>query len=305
MAAPQVTLYGVPSGGVVSLSILGVITGPATLERAASGQPFTTIYSGVAVPQFLDIGDGLPGPLNASTPYQYRYTDVSGVTTTPFIIPASLLAPVSDPVTQVLERVIQGALNAVAPLPNGVKRAKVTQAMPLGGQIALPLVVINQDLIQQDNVPIGQSIPALAAVLAAASGVPASGYAQVGFAKRVYRVSVLSTNGVERDFYRDFLILVFEAIYQYVLQPLGLDVEHKWQVASGQVANDRTGMAPGFFFAEFIFDFTGTFNAVIYPNYGLINTITVTTSGQQAGPQPTGLPPSSDPVTDVAQAPHN
>lgn len=294
MPLPEITPVAVPSGGAIAITVNGALNGAATLERAVSGFSFTQIYSGAAIGYYLDIGDGLPAPLASGVPYQYRYTDIGGIVTSPFITPGSLVVENFDPITQILIRLIQGALNSLT-LPAGVKKAQITQAMPLGGQIPMPLVVVNMDIAQQGAVPIGQSTTALNSLY---TGIgPASGYVITGFAKKTYRVSVLSTNAPERDFYRDSIVGTFEAIYSSVLQPLGIDVTHKWMVTSGQVANDRTGMAPGFYFAEVLLDFEGTFNVVTNVAYGPILGLTGTVSGM------VGDPPSTPPSIDTIQVP--
>ena len=283
MAVPEITVVPIPTGGAISLAISGAVSGAVLLERAVSGVgTFTTIYSGVATQYYLDIGDGLPAPLDANLFYQYRYTDPGGSTTTDFYQPVSLLAVEPEPISQVLIRLIQGTLNST-PLPPGVKNAQVTQAMPLGGAIPMPLVVVNLDLFQQANVPIGQSTNVFAAILSAASGVPVSGYTTLGFAKRLFRVSVLATDAITRDFYRDLLVGFFEAIYASVLQPIGVDVTHRWQASSGQVAHDKTTNVPGFYFADVTFEFEGILNVVLNLTHPLIQTITTQTSGAQPG----------------------
>ena len=281
MAAPQLTVVPIPTGGAISLLVSGAVSGAVLLERAVSGVgTFSTIYSGVATQYYLDVGDGLPAPLDANSAYCYRYTDPNGSTTTDFYQPLSLLAVEPEPMLQIFIRLIQGTLNAT-PLPPGVKNAQVTNSMPLGGAIPMPLVVVNPDLISQANVPIGQSTNVFAAILSAAAGVPASGFATVGFARRLFRVSVLATDVVTRDFYRDLLIGFFEAIYATVLQPIGIDVTHKWQASSGAVAHDKTTNVPGFYFADVTMEFEGLLNIILNLNYPLINTITTQTSGAQ------------------------
>lgn len=293
MSLPEITAYGVPTGGAVTLAITGAVSGSALLERAVSGQTFSTIYSGAALKFYIDIGEALPGPLDPLSFYQYRYTDSGGQTLSAYVQPASIVSVQPEPITQILVRLIQGALNSMS-LPTGVGRAEVTHAMPLGGTLKLPLVVVNLDLWQQGPVPVGQSFTVNAAILAAASGVSASGYAIIGMSKRLYRVSILALSPIERDFYRDNLVGVFEALYESVLQPLGIDVTHRWQVSSGQQANDRQGYGPGFYFADVMMEFEGTLNIMVNLSNQIIQTITTTVSGAQQAPSST---PSVDTIT--------
>jgi hypothetical protein len=281
MAAPRVTPSLIPTGGAIALSVSGAASGTAILSRAVSGQAFSQIYSGQPVSYYLDIGDGLPGPLNPASLYQYQYQDENGTTTTPFIQPAVELKVSVEPLLEIMIRLTQATINSLT-LPSGVKKPQVTNAMPMGGQIPLPLVVINEDLTQQAAVPIGQSVPMQPPQAAILAGSASSGYTITGFANRIFRLSVLADNVLTRDFFKMAFIGMFEAIYGPVLQPLGLDVTHKWQVSTGQVANDKTGMGPGFYFSEAILQFEGTLNVGIYPPTGLIETIQTTVTSDNA-----------------------
>lgn len=268
----------IPTGGAIALNISGAVSGTATLERMASGGTFATIYSGIAQSYYLDLGDGTPAPLDQNTLYQYRYTDVNGPVTTGFIQPQVSLVVQMEPILQIMIRLIQATLNSVT-LPPGITKPQVTNAMPLGGQIPLPMIVVTEDMTQQAEVPIGQSVPIVPSDSAFTYGGAASGYVITGFAMRIFRVSVLVKDASSRDFFRDMILGMFESIYGPVLQPLGLDVTHRWQASTGQVANDKTGMGPGFYFAEIMLQFSGTLNVSIYPPTGIISTITTTISG--------------------------
>lgn len=277
---PEITAYGIPTGGVITLAISGAVSGVATLERAVSGQSFATIYSGSPVSFYIDIGDGLPSPLSSGSAYVYRYTDNTGSGLSAYITPASVLVQQQEPLTQILIRLLQGAFGDLTP-PPGIRPVQVLQQMPLGGNIPMPFLVVNLDVIQQSAVPIGQSVAPLSALVT--GGGTGSGYTLTGFAKRTFRISVLSDNGVERDFYRDNLIGVLEAIYAPILQPLGLDVSHKWMASSGQIAQDRQGKSPGFYFADVLLDFEGTLNVVVMPIYGTIAQITTSVTSSMSG----------------------
>jgi hypothetical protein len=289
---PEITAYGIQTGGVIAMSISGAVSGAATLERAVSGQAFSTIYSGAPISFYIDIGDGLPSPLSSGSAYVYRYTDATGSGLSSYITPSSVLVQQQEPLTQILIRLLQGAFANLTP-PAGVRPVQVMQQMPLGGNIPMPFMVINLDLIQQSAVPIGQSVAPLSALVT--GGGTGSGYTLTGFAKRTFRISVLSDNGIERDFYRDNLIGVLEAIYAPILQPLGLDVSHKWMASSGQIAKDIQGKAPGFYFADVLLDFEGTLNVVVTPVYGTIAQITTTVSGTSQA--------TSTPVVDTITVP--
>lgn len=283
MAAPILTPSVIPTGGAIALGISGAVSGVATLTRTASGVGVASgIYAGPACGFYLDLGDGLPQPLDPTLFYQYAYTDVTGTAITDWIKPSVSFVVQTEGFLQMFIRLIQATLNSVT-LPAGIAKPQVTNAMPLGGTIPLPLIVVSEDLTQQATVPIGQSVPIQPSQAAVGIGGSASGYTVTGFANRTFRVSVLVKDATSRDFFRDMILGMFESIYGSVLQPLGVDVTHKWQATVGQVANDKVGMGPGFYYAEVMLEFEGTMNVSIYPSYGVIETIQTTVSGAAAG----------------------
>lgn len=300
MALPVVTTQVIPTGGAIALGISGAVSGAATLTRTASGVGVASgIYSGNAVSYYLDLGDGLPAPLDPTVFYQYAYTDVNGTTTTPWIQPSVSMVVQTEGFLQMFIRLIQATLNSVT-LPTGITKPQVTNYMPLGGQISLPLIVVTEDLTQQAAVPIGQSVAIQPSSVAVGIGGIASGYTITGFAKRVFRVSVLVKDATSRDFFRDMILGMFESIYGPVLQPMGVDVTHRWQATVGQVANDKVAMGPGFYFAEVMLEFEGTMNVSIYPNYPLIETISTAVSGTSSSAPAGGVPAGSGiPVIDT------
>jgi hypothetical protein len=262
----------VPTGGAISFSI--VSSGTTTFSRAVSGVgglgSFTQLYSGGPIQTYVDTGDMLPAPLDPTQLYVYQMVDANGTLTTPPIQPYVALNLQQEPLLALLIRLLQaGVTNLIT--PTGVQPCQVLQAMPLVGFPPMPFMVVNMDLMQQAEIPIGQS----------AEAVDMNGnWTMTGFARRVFRISVLAQNTTDRDFYRDASIGIFESIIKSVLTPLGLDVRHRYQAAAGQVANDNMGQSPGFYYADVMCTFEGTFNILITPQYGLMNTITFT--GTQA-----------------------
>lgn len=280
--APRITTQVVPTGGAIALNIVGAVSGVATLMRTASGEAAVSLYTGTVCGYYLDIGDKLPSPLKATTPYQYAYTDATGTTTTDWITPNAYMVIQNDPLLQVMIRLIQAACDNVV-LPTGVSRPQVSNAMPMGGQIPLPLVVVSEDLIQQAAVPIGQSVPHQPSTMAIGIGGIASGYTIIGQATRTYRVSVLAKDVITRDFFRDLILGMFNSIYGPVLQPMGVDVTHRWQATTGQIVDPKMGIVPGFYYSELMLTAEGTLNVSIYPQYGTIETVQTTVSGASAG----------------------
>jgi hypothetical protein len=174
--------------------------------------------------------------------------------------------------TPIFISILQGAFSIVQ-LPNGMKRPQVVQAMPLTGLLPMPFVVVTNELDQQEEVPIGQSVPVLGEgfVQPPYSNV----WTQTGFDRNMYRVSIFSTSAVERDFYRQLVIATFRANLYYVFQQLGSDITHSYQAASYQTTQSHDGFVPGFYGCDIALEFTGTKNVTIYTSLGIIEKIDV------------------------------
>lgn len=270
----------IPTGGAILLDLTlpsGAMSAqsPMTLSRAAtvSGvtSAFVPLYSGDALPLFIDAGDSLPQPLTAGTAYTYRLADPTGSVETAAILPASALVLETDDTTKLLVRLLQAGLTNIT-LPPGIQsaqapnqgRPQVSSAMPITGFPVLPYVVVNEDLVQQENVPIGQNVTQ-----------PDGNnlWTQASYARKIWRVSVLSRTSDERDFYRDALIAIFQSILGSVFQHIGANMSHRYQASSSQTADEYQGKSPGFYFADIMLEVLGTFNTGIRTFYGLIEAI--------------------------------
>lgn len=286
---PSLIAQVIPTGGAVALTLTTATSGVITLSRATSGFPagsglsaFSTLYSGApfanelmpdgkpfATPYF-DTGDLLPAPLNPSQLYVYQLIDVNGSVQTPPILPAVELTIQPDPLTQILIRLLQAGINSLAPSSFNISGGKIPQVlydMPLAGFPPMPFVTVNLDLLQQEQIPIGQSVQKTNS---------AGNWVITGFAKFAYRISVLANSSPERDFYRDAVVAIFRSILASVFQPLGRDITHRYQIANGQVVKEKQLEMPGFYYADVMLEFSGTFNTLITINYGIINTIIFT-----------------------------
>lgn len=259
------------TGGAVILQ--PAVSGAWTLDRAVSGNTFVQIASGnyMGTGVFIDTGDGLPGPLDPTAFYLYQLTDVNGTVTSPAIQPSNAVNLDIEPLTSMLIRLLQGAINGIVAdgsIPPGVAPPnKVLLAMPIGGLPALPIITINLDLLQQTEIPIGQSFPFV--------NQRDGSFVLIGNAKRVYTISVLASDALTRDFYREAIARWWLVIVSTVLTKIGQNVGHRYQVASGQVAKDEK--MPGFYYSDLMVELNGAFNVDITPSYGLIETITIST----------------------------
>jgi hypothetical protein len=274
----------IPTGGAVSLLFNTGVSGTIALARATSGvggiSAYTTLYSGATLTEsgknqfFLDYGDGLPSPLVSGTTYVYQLTDTDSSTVqTGGVLTPSAFNLESDGITQILIRLLQAAVTNNVP-PEGVKPARITQAMPLNGIVPLPMIVITPELLQQGDQKIGEDVE-----LPDKNNI----WTMSEFAEFLYRVSVLATTAVERDYYRDLMIAAFKIAQAYVFQFLGDNITHTYQAASYQVSDLPNNKLPGFYGCDVMLSMIGTFNLAIFTSYGLIETITATVSGTPYG----------------------
>lgn len=260
-----------PTGGVVTLRVDSV-GAMITLARsiAGSGGTFTQFYSGSPTPVYIDTGDGLPTPLDPTQVYTYRLTDDGGTTYSGAVQPALTLNVEQDPLLPMFLKIFSAGIVNLTP-PAGVSAipaGQVVAAMPLTGMPPLPMVTINMDRMGQSDMPIGEDVENVDND----TGV----WTVTGFVERDYRISVLATNTKDRDFYRSVIVAIFRSIMKSILEPIGQNVRHKFQVVSGQVAKDIDGNSPGFFYADAHIILDGTFNFTITPNYGDLAHITAT-----------------------------
>lgn len=270
-AAPRVNPTIIPFGGAIGLAMPDYVVPTVSgmiLNRAVSGVSgltgWTQLYSGAPLPYWLDPGDMLPAPLGSGTAYVYQVIDPNGTTQTAPIIPAAGISSFSDQFGPLFIRLLQAAVNSVT-LPPGIKPVQITTQMPVGGWQALPFVVVNLDLVQQEDTGVGQDVP---------NPGQDNVWPYSLFAKRVYRVTVLSASAGERDFYRDYLLATFQVLRSYVFVPLGLTMRQTFQAASGTDAKEWEGKIPGFYYADLLLDIEGVYDVLITSNYGLIETIT-------------------------------
>lgn len=267
--ASKIVPTPVPTGGAITLVIAAA--GAMTLSRATSGvgglSAYTTLYSGAPIPFYVDCGDLLPGPLVPSSQYLYQLVDDNGTLTTNPLAPALSFSPQIEPLTALLIRMLQGAVNTLA-VPNNVSKVTVLQDMPLTGLPPLPAINVNLDVIQQDEIPIGQQVPTYNDL-----GDGTIVATITGYSRRMFKITILADNAIERDFYRDMLPGFLEIFATYVLAPTGLNNSHRYQIASGQVAKDSIGKGPGFYYADVMLEFSGNLNITVSTNYGFIEHI--------------------------------
>jgi len=255
-------------------------TGTYTILRAPTTDgttpgPWTTIAQNADFNIiWIDVGDGIDqngntitGPLPyGSYIYQITYTidGVPGTLTLPAVALAKAVKFIPDSMNAILIRVLEGAMKVVT-MPEGMQNPSVMNGMPVAGLPPMPMVSVNEEIIQQTVVPIGQQVfDVHDNNLAVAST----------FAKRMWRISVQSKNVEERDFIRDYIIGLFPIIAKDLFVPLGRNNTHRFQAVSGSTS--KADEVPGFYYADILYDFDGTFNTTLQSSYGIIEHITTT-----------------------------
>lgn len=277
-------VFPIPTGGAVGINLTTAVSGAVVLSRAVSGSgglgAFTPLYSGSPLSDtgetcfFLDMGDASPGPLLNGVQYVYQLTDVSGTATSIPVTVASSVDIERIDFEAIVVGLLQGAVNT-ATLPDGVKPARVLSAMPLGGNPPLPLIFLNQDLVQQNAVPIGLDDEVVGDFLPGRRNV----WTQHEYDKHLIRLTVLSLSAAERNFYRDFVIASIRIAVAYAFTQFGADISHSFQAASYQEVDQTNLIIPGFYAADILFEFVAQGNVKVTTNYNLIETITAAVTG--------------------------
>jgi hypothetical protein len=284
MTGPVVNTTKIPTGGGVVLNIPTYLqpppgTGDTTISRAVYGSTglssFTQLYSGVPLFTWIDVGDLLPGPLLSGASYVWQVSDGNGTTQTGPVVPASILQTRPDALTQLMLRLLQAGVDGLSgSRPAGVNGILVSTAMPQGGLRSLPLLILNLDLIQQEETQIGQDI----------DNPDGSNVWTIWVnAKRVWRVSIFGRNPTERDFYRDSVIAMWQVWHSSVFAPIGLNVSHRFQAASGTDVSESEGLSPGFYYADIMLELDGVFDVAVLDSFGIIATLDTTLTLQPGG----------------------
>ena len=265
------TLSPLPVGGSVLISLYGGndYVAPAAGTVLTLLRNSTTIYSGPALPFWLDVGDGpstSSAPLDPNTEFTWQAIDNTG-TTQATATPSPSISTVPDGLTQIVIRLLQAACdNAPGAAVAHVQRPQVTTRMPQGGWQASPFVVVNLDLFQQSDTTIGQDIAA----------PPVDGqWTLWGWARRIWRISVFSQDADERDFYRDTIMVALRALKATLFSQVGMNIRHDFQASSGTTGDEWIGQGPGFYWADVMWNLEGAFPVSMLVSYGTIEAFRV------------------------------
>lgn len=275
----------VPTGGAILLSMIstgssGVASGITLSRTANAGASWTQIYSGLLPSTYLDVGDGLATNLSPTGTYQYRIQDVatpsvSGLSAS--VSPSSQLTLIPDLTSETFRRLLQGAIQSLVP-PSGYKIPQLLFVMPLDATPQLPFMVLNLDLAQQDEVPIGLGIAkenfAMEA-LSAESGTNSAVWNVSGTQMRRYSLHIFSRNYLERDWWQDAMVGVLYGL-QGILATANVNLSFSYQITQGAVTGDEA--QPGFYYAQVAIDTKGISTVQIQAQIGNFDAIIVDVS---------------------------
>jgi hypothetical protein len=279
---PRIKWQVLPTGGIVVLNLASTaLPSSWNLTRyVVDGSTLTDpvqLWDGGsdAIPVYIDLGDGGTQnvPLSPLSLYSYEFSTSTGSVSTETLCVSGTIVLEPDHMTKVMARAMQAGLAALSLPTQFTQRPSFSYAMPVSTPLRFPIVVMNLDLLQQQQIPIGQGIPA--EIVNGLYNVPAQ-------ALRRYVLRVYTTNVDERDFYRDAIIGIFSSILVPLFQQIGQDVNHSYQAANGQIVGDQ--MQPGAFYAEIALQFSGLYNVGVSPYFPLIEHITSTVSGSIYSP---------------------
>lgn len=266
---PKLSWQVSPTGGIVILKlessgaapswslVRGVVSGSSIAQQAILFEDLTAIQ-----PVFLDVGDGTKDPLDPTLNYQYTFTTSKGAVVAGPISPAACITLEPDNLTAILLRALTAGFRSLS-IPAGFNnRPQVFHAMPMGIQPTLPMVSLNGTLLQQGDIPIGQN---------AMSNTASNTLTVGGLALRHYTIAVMTSTVAEREFYRDATLGIFNAILGPIMNAIGENATHRFQVHSSQVAGP--GQQPGFYYSEILLELTGSFSVGVTTTYGIIESI--------------------------------
>lgn len=248
--------------------VSGVIGVYVLLETVYTTNPNASLPAVI-----LDMGTGLPGPLPVGY-YVYQITDSTTGTilaTTDILNLHSTLVLNRTDMTDIIVKLLRGGLQNIV-LPGTFKRPQVYHAMPNTGMPPLPIISVNQSTFITEEVPIGQNVETYDMT---------NSWNIETIAQWTYMITVITSNAVEREFYRDLIISLLHSFMGTPFNNIGKNIRHSVMATSGQKNQDMN--TPGFFWSDILFKFAGTFSIEIDNIPETILGITVSPTGISNG----------------------
>lgn len=246
------------------LSVSGSPVSGVVLVQGAAGQSPTQV--------FIDLGDGTNLPLDPNSLYLYEFANSIGSVQTPALSPACSIQLEPDETNQILYRGLQSGIAALKLPATFNNAARVFHAMPLAGAgiPPLPAIFFNETFLQQQDIPIGQNVD---------SDSISNEFQTASQSVRHFTVFVMASNVTEREYYKDAVIAIFTSLLGPILEKIGVNISHRFQVSSSQII-DRSA-EPGFYFSEILLEFCGLYSVGITTSYGIIEHIEVIYGGEE------------------------
>jgi hypothetical protein len=275
-----------PCGGIVIVDMDSADVGEWTLTRAPTNNLSNVffLYQGPPLvlpnssPMWLDAGDGNNGPLNQQTSYTYTFTTWSG-SVSQAVVPASTIELQYDDYLVLFMNMLEaGVQSLILPKLNWHKPS-VFISMPLTGQPTIPAISINEDLMQQIEVPIGHGMN---------TDQQMNKYQIQEIVNRRYRVTVLVSSVEEREFWKLAVISLFKSILVPILLKMGQDISSSFQAASSQLNPPEA--QPGFYFCDIMLEFSGILPVRITTSYPPVESYEIFNNGTILGSIPSVVP---------------
>lgn len=274
----DVTFLPIKTGGGILLNFadnadqITTAIGTLKIERklaSADDSTYVQLFSGLANDClfFLDVNAGVATLGLPPGSYVYRMTDnVSTEVSDPVACASAILIVPNSGMSKFTRLIAAGVQNLLLP-PSITNRPQVTTAMPLVGLPPLPIVVVNEDLYQQSEVPIGQQVEK-----------PTSDNKDVTptYMRAMWRMGLMTSNPAERNFWKDALVGISTSLLSSVFQYIGDNNTHDIQSASYQIQQDQANLTPGFYGADIMVTVEGQANLITQTFYGIIERIDYT-----------------------------
>lgn len=280
----------IATGGAVILNIEGEngagVLG-LTLERSADGgATWMQIYAGVYTNLYLDTGDGTPDTLSVSGSFTYKVSDTGTPTisaTSEAVTPLSQITLIQDLMTETFRRLLSAGVNSLV-TPTGIKPLTVLFSMPLDTTPQLPFAVINLELVQQEETPIGQGIPQERIFAEAYAPSGTAEWTVSALQKRRYCIYIFTRTYQERDYFQEALMGVMYGM-QATLSAINHNVRFGYQATQGAMEGELS--LPGFYYSEVMVDLTHPALTQLSAQLGVVNAVTFTATSLSTGPSGT------------------
>ena len=268
-AQVNITTRNIPTGGGFLFNITDVVGPTLTITREDNTGVVTTVYDGSPLGVFLDVGENIPSALQPNITYTYVFTDEDGPNQIAMSFPQVIVTPQVDNMTYLWIRLIRGAMQNMQ-LPPGIQAAEVLQNVPVSKSVKLPAVFINQDLVQQANVPIGRNF-----------GIQPEQDDDTdvitSLVMRRFSIWIQAMDSTTTNFYHDVIIGLMVSIMTHIFGEDGIEnsINYSFQ-STGGMAFTREN-SPTFYYSQIYIDFTGPLNITLtYTPIGITKEITPT-----------------------------